>query len=80
MVGHGYDRVEPIPSCRIAEVSLGQPVFDTKIIPTLGGRLFRTGNAKGSGPNWSQTVPGKGWFRFRFYGQLDPFYEKAGNK
>jgi hypothetical protein len=29
--------------------------------------------------NWIQTPPGKGWFMlFRFYGPLDPFFDKYG--
>ena len=33
---------------------------------------------KGQDHNWIQTVPGKGWFPiFRFYGPLDPFYDKS---
>ena len=33
---------------------------------------------KGQDHNWIQTVPGKGWFPiFRFYGPLDPFYDKT---
>ena len=28
--------------------------------------------------NWIQTVPGKGWFTlFRFYGPLEPFFDKT---
>ena len=28
--------------------------------------------------NWIQTTPGKGWFTlFRFYGPLDPFFDKT---
>jgi hypothetical protein len=28
--------------------------------------------------NWIETVPGKGWFPlFRFYGPLDPFFDKS---
>jgi hypothetical protein len=30
------------------------------------------------GGNWIQTVPGKGWFPiFRFYGPLEPFFDKS---
>ncbi len=33
---------------------------------------------KGQEKNWIQTVPGKGWFPiFRFYGPLEPLYEKT---
>ena len=33
---------------------------------------------KGQDQNWIRTVPGKGWFPiFRFYGPLDPFYDKS---
>ena len=32
----------------------------------------------GQEKNWIQTVPGKGWFPiFRFYGPLDPFFDKT---
>jgi hypothetical protein len=32
----------------------------------------------GQEKNWIQTVPGKGWFPiFRFYGPLDPFFDKS---
>ena len=32
---------------------------------------------KGKEKNWIKTVPGKGWFiLFRFYGPLDPFFDK----
>jgi hypothetical protein len=28
--------------------------------------------------NWIQTTPGKGWFTiFRFYGPLEPFFDKT---
>jgi hypothetical protein len=28
--------------------------------------------------NWIATVPGRGWFPiFRFYGPLEPFYDKT---
>ena len=34
----------------------------------------------GKEKNWVQTVPGKGWFTYiRFYGPLEPFFEKAWN-
>ncbi len=33
---------------------------------------------KGQDKNWIETVPGKGWFPiFRFYGPLDPFFDKS---
>ncbi len=33
---------------------------------------------KGQERNWIRTVPGKGWFPiFRFYGPLEPFYDKT---
>ncbi len=33
---------------------------------------------KGQEKNWIQTVPGKGWFPiFRFYGPLEPFFDKT---
>jgi hypothetical protein len=33
---------------------------------------------KGQDHNWIRTVPEKGWCPiFRFYGPLDPFYEKT---
>ena len=32
----------------------------------------------GKEKNWIQTVPGKGWFvLFRFYGPLEPFFDKT---
>ena len=33
---------------------------------------------KGQDKNWVQTVSGKGWFPiFRFYGPLEPLYDKT---
>ena len=32
----------------------------------------------GTEKNWIQTTPGKGWFvLFRFYGPLEPFFDKT---
>jgi hypothetical protein len=32
----------------------------------------------GTASNWIQTTPGKGWFTlFRFYGPLEPFFDKT---
>jgi hypothetical protein len=33
---------------------------------------------QGQEHNWIETVPGRGWFPiFRFYGPLEPFYDKT---
>jgi hypothetical protein len=33
---------------------------------------------KGQAKNWIRTVPQKGWFPiFRFYGPLEPFFDKS---
>jgi hypothetical protein len=46
----------------------------------LRGRFLlkqRTG-PKGKEANWTQTVPGKGWFvLFRAYGPLEPWFDKT---
>jgi hypothetical protein len=34
--------------------------------------------SKGQKKNWIRTVPSKGWFPiFRFYGPLEPLYDKT---
>jgi hypothetical protein len=34
--------------------------------------------APAAGTNWIETTPGKGWFTlFRFYGPLEPFFDKS---
>ena len=34
--------------------------------------------APAAAKNWIQTTPGKGWFMlFRFYGPLEPFFDKT---
>jgi Protein of unknown function (DUF1214) len=45
--------------------------------PSFRFRAMRCWSARQE-KNWIQTVPGKGWFvLFRFYGPLEPFFDKT---
>ena len=43
-----------------------------------GADVLRPRGARRQEANWTQTVPGKGWFMIlRLYGPLDPWFDKA---
>ena len=44
----------------------------------LGRSLLRPRGAAGKEKNWTQTVPGKGWFALlRLYGPLEPWFDQT---
>lgn len=51
------------------------------LVPNADGSVdlyFGPKAPEGKAANWSQTVPGKGWFTIlRLYGPLEPFFDKT---
>ena len=81
LVGRGLRRRQPLDPAQRPAVPVGEHVhrpggecrwLDRHRLRARSAR--RSGNAK----NWIQTTPGKGWFMlFRFYGPLEPFFDKT---
>ena len=56
---------------------LAKPLITTpeKVESRIGTLEFTDGMPRG---NWIQTIPGRGWFvMLRFYGPLEPFFDKT---
>ena len=80
LVGAGVRLAQPVRVARTARSS--RRSASTPIRRSMPTARWTSTSARrcpqGQEKNWIKTVPGKGWFPiFRFYGPLEPLYDKS---